>query len=79
MYNRNAIDVWNICSYRVNGMVMDTPGAAAAIGPLFLLPSFKIHFHQIRASPGENKASPAYTVLCKPDSAAAASWSFHRL
>lgn len=32
MYNRNAIDVWNICSYRVNSMVMDTPGAAGELG-----------------------------------------------
>lgn len=52
MYNRNAIDVWNICSYRVNSMVMDTPGAAAAIAPVFLFLSFKIHCDQIRASPG---------------------------
>lgn len=43
MYNRNVIDVWNICSYRVNGMVTDTLGAAAAVGPVFLFLSFKIH------------------------------------
>lgn len=33
-------------------MVTGTPGAAAAIGPVFIFPSFKIHFDQIRASPG---------------------------
>lgn len=52
MYNRNAIEIRNICSYRVNSMAMGTPGAAAITGPVFLFPSLKIHFGQIRASPG---------------------------
>lgn len=36
MASRNAVDVWNVCSYRVNIVVTDTPRAAAAVGPVGL-------------------------------------------
>lgn len=43
-----------------------TPGAAAAVGPVFLVPSFKIHCDQIQASPGGlwGKSKPPQLTQC---------------